>query len=97
MNIDISKYLETLKDRKTDTKARNRFEEITLPYLPYIKWNNETLIKDLDRFWVCARSAYKRKLEPDYIKLLEWIKKKEPTPTQTCGALMNKKKPIWLK
>lgn len=98
MNIDLSQYLEEVSKRKTDTKAVDRFTELTLPYLKYIVWNNDTLDKDTRAFWASARRAYNRKIEPEYIKLLEWVKKKNClTPYQVCGALNNTKKPSWVK
>ncbi len=68
-------------------------QEITEPYLPYINWENETLVDDMRLFWSFANRVYKTRTEADYLKLLEWIKKKNTLYPRQVIKLFQKELP----
>ena len=91
----LDTYLSEISQRKSVTKARNYFEDTTLPYLYYINWDSSDprgFFKDLDLFWMKAREFYKRHTHAEYVDLLEWVKKLDCLhPRQVVKAFLNKR------
>jgi len=80
-NNHLDDYIERLKERIRGAriiKARNYFEEQTLPYLRYLVWpTDEKFFEDMKLFWMSANIYYRKHTNAEYIRLLEWAKSKK--------------------
>lgn len=94
INDFLDTYLGEISQRKSITKARNHFEDITLPYLYYMNWDSsepDKFFEDMDLFWMKARLYYNSHTTAEYLGILEWAKKLDCLhPRQVVKAFMNK-------
>lgn len=84
-------YLEKLTERKAASHAKTYIQETAEPYLKYIDWENETFEEDMRLFWVTASNYYRTHTHHDFVKILEWIKKKDSLNPKQVAKLFNKK------
>lgn len=70
----LDRYYEGLK-KQPKSIHRTRLQEIIYPYLVYINWQNDTLLDDLDLFYIAANRLWNRVSTYQFIERLEWIKK----------------------
>ena len=69
-------------------KEKTRIEQITLPFLKSIKWENKTLEKDMSAFWVAVYRYNKSHTEAQFLKLMSWIEERELYPRQAIKCLI---------
>lgn len=75
--LPLNNYLEELKKRKIETKARDLREEIAWRYLDKLKWSNETFFRDYDFFWPATKRFWKSHTPTQFEKVMEWAAEKE--------------------
>jgi hypothetical protein len=86
-------------------KSRNRVQELTDQYAPFVAWVNETFDKDRPLFYMKATMLYKAVGEGKFKELFEWVKKKNALHPKAVVKFFNpfingtvvKTKPPWLK
>ncbi len=83
-------YLEKLAERKAVSKAKTYMQETAEPYLKYINWENETFEEDMRLFWISASNYYKSHTHHNFVKILEWIRKKDSLTPKQVAKLFNK-------
>lgn len=83
-------YLEKLAERKTASKAKSYMQETAEKYLQYIDWGNETFEEDMRLFWISASNYYKSHTHSHFVKILEWIRKKDSLSPKQVAKLFNK-------
>ena len=91
-------YLEKLAERKAlrpgsgqaASKAKTYMQEPAEPYLKYIDWENDTFEKDMRLFWVTASNYYKSHTHHNFVKVLDWIKKKDSLNPKQVAKLFNR-------
>lgn len=86
----LATYLEKLAERKAVSHAKTFMQETAEPYLQYIDWENETFEEDMRLFWISASNYYKSHTHHDFVKILEWIRKKDCLNPKQVAKLFNK-------
>jgi len=86
----LGNYLEKLAERKAASKAKTYMQETAEPYLKYIDWENDTFEEDMRLFWVTASNYYKSHTHHNFVKVLDWIKKKDSLNPKQVAKLFNK-------
>ncbi|TSC75032.1 MAG: hypothetical protein G01um101444_79 [Parcubacteria group bacterium Gr01-1014_44] len=86
----LNGYLEKLAERKVASKAKNYMQETAEEYLKYIDWENDSFEEDMRLFWISASNYYKRHTHHDFVKILEWVKKKDSLSPKQVAKLFNK-------
>lgn len=86
----LNSYLEKLAERKAVSKAKTYMQETAEPYLKYIDWENETFEEDMRLFWISASNYYKSHTHANFVKILEWIRKKDCLNPKQVAKLFNK-------
>lgn len=78
------------KDDSKHSRARNYMQETAEKYLKYIDWQNETFAEDMKLFWVSASNYYRSHTHHDFVKILEWVRKKDSLTPKQAAKLFNK-------
>lgn len=94
----LDSYLEKLAERKAlrpdsgqaASKAKTYMQETAELYLKYIDWENDTFEEDMRLFWISASNYYKGHTHHDFVKILEWIRKKDSLNPKQIAKLFNK-------
>ena len=73
-------YLEQLKQRKPESRARDYREEIAWRYLEKFKWTNERFEKDWRLFWITTRVYWKSHRPDQFESIMKWGSEKEVYP-----------------
>ena len=80
-------YIEKIKAKKVETKARNYMEELAWKYLEKLAWRNETFEKDWKFFWIACNTYWKKHLPFEFENLLKWAAEKEVYPNAISNKL----------
>jgi|SRR3989344_3494757 len=94
----LNGYLEKLAERKAlrpssgeaASKAKTYMQETTEKYLKYIDWENDTFEEDMRLFWISASNYYRSHTHDNFVKILEWIRKKDSLNPKQVAKLFNK-------
>lgn len=86
----LDNYLERLAERKAVSRAKNYMQETAEKYLPYIDWENEAFEEEMRLFWVSASNYYRGHTHHDFVKILEWVKRKNCLNPKQVAKLFNK-------
>jgi hypothetical protein len=96
----LENYMERLAERKAllrqgsegqaVTKAKSYMQETAEEYLKYIDWENDTFEEDMRLFWISASNYYKSHTHSHFVKILEWIRKKDSLNPKQVAKLFNK-------
>lgn len=80
------KYLEDLRVI-TKSKHKTRIQEKMSEYMEEMRWENQTIVQDLQGLFVAAYTCVKRKTWDDFEKRLNWIRGKNLHPKQVMKVL----------
>ena len=86
----LQNYIKILVERKIVSTAKSYMQETAEKYLQYIDWENDSFEEDMRLFWVSASNYYRSHTHHDFIRLLEWIKKKDNLSPKQVAKLFNK-------
>lgn len=84
----LNSYNEQLKTRHISSKARTYLQEEVEPYLKEINWNDLTLEKDQNAFWMAVNRYNHSHTLAQLLKVMQWIQGKNLYPKQVIKVLL---------
>lgn len=96
--LSLEKFLSKIKSRADENSKigwkhlpKTYMQETAQKYLPYINWDNATLENDMRALFVVFSRYYRNHTHAEFVRLLEWVKKKNSLHPKQVLKLFRKR------